>query len=190
MAIEVLRAVTHGNFRFPRELHHDLEAFIWVLHYALYMHVFQLYKLQGIHDDDLTKEFRMIFGLLDIEVMIANRTSEDRTYLGVLSGALVSLGYSSLFQLNKELIMLRMRQVPRRGLGGYSSLASLKDAKKKGDVEAARNVQAAAINPTNQTLLIDIPPDTTDLLTYAKLQSALGLAIDIVKEEELEEPVF
>lgn len=169
MAIEVLRAIKSGNLNYPRKVHHDLESFTLVFHYALYMHIFKQYKLLNKQDEALYAEFRYVFGSLDLFNMISARTSQISILLPRLGQALITLRHIRLHQVHKEFIQLRRQQMPQQSIIDYENLSRLVEA------DGGNNVPLDSV--------IEVPASGADLLTYEKLLAVLDMFIGLYRKD-------
>jgi hypothetical protein len=69
MAIEILTAISQTKPTVPREVHHDLESYLWVIIYTIYKHT----CAANPTNRPLQTEFKRYFGGYDLMGIVASR---------------------------------------------------------------------------------------------------------------------
>ena len=113
MATEVLRAVADGK-TISREVHHDLESFIWVIIYAIYKHTVLDPQLDATLRTEAAVEFQNYFGGVDLRKIILHR-AEAQNHQDKLRACHPPDGF--VFYLLSMCSRMLVKQNPLRSLG-------------------------------------------------------------------------
>lgn len=164
MAVEVLRVIWKDGTSLPRKSYHDLESFIWVFHYALYMHAIKSLKLRGLPHEALYNEFAAIFGALDSETMISSRTTAERSFLPCLGEALTTLKLRILHSVNGDFILYRQKHVPQLTYDHLTTRQRMDIVRLGGEVKEKSQ---------------EVLKRRAEVLTYDTLMESLDLGIEM-----------